>query len=278
MDLRKAVDSAVSCRKGFERYDSVTKMEYRAAVEHDIPVYIFVERGAYAEYQTFLRNKDEHDIKYAHVDSVNVFILLEEILAQPRNNPVKEFERYEDIEAWLREQWSGLFKDMLQRTSSQKQLASLQQQVANLAAIGNTLQRYLEAVVEKVSPQRASGLIEEEQLKLQRARQDSTLRQNHLVKCLEHQYKIAPEFSADAIRQARDFKGLGESLSSQAEQRGEELKELICTNVHAQNDVNAARRILRIRPLIQTGHTAALGSKQSKRVRRAKRAIRTQSA
>jgi hypothetical protein len=59
-------------REFFERYESITKKEYQSAVDRDIPIYVLVESNVYSEYQTYLRNKDNRDISYAHVDSVNV--------------------------------------------------------------------------------------------------------------------------------------------------------------------------------------------------------------
>jgi hypothetical protein len=97
-------------RSFFDQYDSITRNEYETAVGRDIPIYILIEAGVYSEYQTFLRNKDNSSITYAHVDSVNVFHLIEDILARPRNNPIHTFERFADIESWLREQWAGMFR------------------------------------------------------------------------------------------------------------------------------------------------------------------------
>lgn len=163
----------------FERYESITKSEYRTAVSRDIPIYVFIEAAVHAEYQTFLRNKTNMDINYAYVDSVNIFTLVEEILGQPRNNPVKAFERYEDIEAWLREQWAGLFKEFLSRTSSQKQIASLATQVGELAQINQTMKRYLEEVVSKVSP--TTNLVAEETRRLKDAVLRTKFENNHFV-------------------------------------------------------------------------------------------------
>ena len=51
-------ESRTSAPKGFfERYDSITKMEYASAVEKDIPIFILIERAVYSEYQTYLLNK-----------------------------------------------------------------------------------------------------------------------------------------------------------------------------------------------------------------------------
>ena len=120
-----------------------------------------METPVYAEYQTYLRNKESKSVSYAHVDSVNVFVLLEEILNRRRNNPVHTFERFSDMETWLREQWAGLFREYLHRTSSQQQITALTDQVTALQEVSSTLKRYLEAVITKVSPDASDELISE---------------------------------------------------------------------------------------------------------------------
>ena len=72
----------------FDRYDSITKQEYKSAIERDVPSYILIEKSVYSEFEIFLKNKDNESINYVHVDSVNVFHLIENVLSQPRNNPV----------------------------------------------------------------------------------------------------------------------------------------------------------------------------------------------
>src|SRR6266498_660756 len=156
-------------RQFFERYESITKKEYESALRKDLPTYILVESNVYSEYQTFLKNKDNKAIAYAHVDSANVFHLIEEILAKPRNNPTHTFERFSDIEGWLREQWAGLFRELLDRRSQQQQLAALSLQVAELKEINNTLKRYLEAVMSGITPAASTELIESEKKRLEEA-------------------------------------------------------------------------------------------------------------
>ena len=135
----------------FDRYASITKREYETAVKRDIPIYILVDRAVHNEYETFRKNRGKQDITYAHVDSVNVFLLIDDILSQVRNNPIHQFDRHTEIATWLREQWSGLFKEMLSRRAEQHQLASLAVQINGLAEISSTLKTYLEVVVSNVS-------------------------------------------------------------------------------------------------------------------------------
>jgi hypothetical protein len=150
----------------FERYDSITKKEFDSAIARDVPTYILIENSVNTEFGTYLRNKDKKDFTYAYVDSVNIFRLIEEIRSKPKNNPIHTFERFSDIQSWLREQWAGLFRELLQRMSGQQQLASLASQVQTLSAINETLQRYLEALMKKISPDEATELIESERKRL----------------------------------------------------------------------------------------------------------------
>ena len=161
----------------------------------------------HTEYHTYLRNKDNDNIQYAHVDSVNVFRLIQVILSKPRNNPVHTFERFSDIESWLREQWAGLFRELLQRMSSQKQIATLSAQVEALAAINATLQRYLEAVVSKVSPVEAKELIKSERDWQRERVQLDALKRNEWFPylCALHDTKV--EDFRDALLAAGSFAG-----------------------------------------------------------------------
>ncbi|MHC4697416.1 MAG: DUF4062 domain-containing protein [Planctomycetota bacterium] len=162
----------------FDRYDSITKKEYDSAVERGIPTYILVETSVYSEFQTYLRNRDDTKTQYAHVDSVNIFRLLADILSKPRNNPVHTFERLPDIEGWLREQWSGLFRELLQRMTGEQEIATLSVQVQRLEGINETLQRYLETIMKKVSPEEAPQMIETERKRLEELEQLEKIRGN----------------------------------------------------------------------------------------------------
>jgi len=62
----------------YERYNSITRGEYRAALDRDLPIYILIEKPVYTEYETYLKNKLKKDVAYAHVDSVNIFELIPE--------------------------------------------------------------------------------------------------------------------------------------------------------------------------------------------------------
>jgi hypothetical protein len=165
-----------SKREFFERYESVTRTEFRAAREKDIPVFILIEKSVYAEYQTFQRNRENEKMQYAHADSINVFYFIDELLTQPRNNPVHPFDKYAEIEAWLRDQWAGLFRELLYRLSEQQQLTSLAAQVSELSEVNKTLRRYLEEVLVRVTTeQQGAAIVEDETKRLEQTRIEAAL-------------------------------------------------------------------------------------------------------
>jgi hypothetical protein len=154
-------------RTFFEQYDSITKQEYKSALDNNIPVYILVDVQVYAEYQTFQKNKNNVNITYAHVDSVNIFHLIEEILTQRRNNALSTFSRYAEIEDWLREQWAGFFRELLKRTTHSQEIASLASQVFQLSELNKTLRTYLETLMTSISPDKSKAVIETESTRLE---------------------------------------------------------------------------------------------------------------
>ena len=105
---------------------SISQKELKKAIELGRPVYIFVEKNVLAEYETYKKNKDSDDITYAAVDNPAIYKFMDEVYALPLNNPVAPFETSSDITVYLQEQWSGLFKRLLQSMSRQKEIGILE--------------------------------------------------------------------------------------------------------------------------------------------------------
>lgn len=198
----------------YERYESITRREYESAAEREIPTYILIDSAVDAEYQTFLKNKDNESIEYAHVDSVNIFHFIESIREKQKNNPIKLFSKYSEVELWLKEQWAGTFRDLIQRTSSASRIKDIDSKVADLAETAETLKRYLEQVVAKVSPQKDEAvlLIKEENERLREAKHDAEFRYFRYVRHLvDVHMKTLPQVR-QALRDAVSFVGLMETL------------------------------------------------------------------
>ena len=163
-DVRKLGDTE-GREKLFEYFSSVTKREYETARKRDIPIFIFVDKNVKAEHRTYEANRNNKEINYAHVDNVNIFRLLDEIFGQKNNNFVKEFENFEDISSWLRDQWAGLFADLILRKREQREISGMAERIAELGELTASLKSYTETIMEKVVPEKADEKIKSADLR-----------------------------------------------------------------------------------------------------------------
>lgn len=161
-----------SANEKIEFYNSITKKEYTTARDRDIPIFIFVEKNVLAEYETYKNNKDS-DIKYAHVDSKNIFKLLDEILAKERNNFIRGFERFDDIATWLRDQWAGLFADLITKKGKETSLEDLDSKLTELGNITNALKQYSEAMLRGLQPESSENIIQQQEEIIESSRAQS---------------------------------------------------------------------------------------------------------
>ncbi|MGO9571955.1 MAG: DUF4062 domain-containing protein [Desulfomonilaceae bacterium] len=229
-----------------QRYNSVTMLEYKSAVSSAVPCYILIEGNFYSEYFTFRKNRGNKQFSYAHVDSPNVFHLIDDILAQRVNNPVFAFQGYSEVEGWLKEQWAGLFKQLLGQLSQQRQLATLESKITELGEINQTLRKYLEAIILQQSPAEAPSLIAAEGKRLQEAQIDAQLRVNAFIRYLEG---LSPGATFDkakhVILESKSAKDLLNRLSRDPDYSHAVRDVVITLTVQAaRRSLNEARRIL----------------------------------
>lgn len=194
--------------KQIEFYNSITKKEYTAARDKNLPIFIFVEKGVYLEYQTFKKNRDVKGIVYAHVDNVNIFHLLDDIISQKVNNYVKTFENFEEITSWLKDQWSGMFADFLIRKNSDTNLLTLQNQLSDLNEISKSLKKYNEELLKKVFPKESSKIIQQEDEKIEH-RKVLRFERKPLIKHLINMLKRQSDFRSLSIQDI--YKNFSES-------------------------------------------------------------------
>ena len=145
-------EDAQSDQSKYDYFNSITSKEYQTAQKREIPIYIFVEKSVYAEYRTYKENIGNESIKYAHVDNVNIFKLLEKIYNEKRNNLVREFENVNDIVSWLRDQFAGIFYNLLTKKSSDSSINSLVNQITNLDIVVSSLKEYSERIIGEIFP------------------------------------------------------------------------------------------------------------------------------
>jgi hypothetical protein len=238
--------------KGFyERYESITRKEYESAIERDIPTYVLLEKSVFSEYETFKRNRDNQTINYAHVDSVNIFGLIDYILTRPRNNPVYHFELSTEIETWLREQWAGLFRELIKSRADRTQISSLAEQITDLTNVSATLKRYLEEVVARVGDKKeAKEIIGEEEAKLSSSRVLAELAKLAPVADLKR-YGVSTEAARDIFASASSLADLAKRVERATNRKLEVDSVIEHWKEHPPSveNMNAVREVLGLAPL-----------------------------
>ena len=239
----KSGSKEIKEKQFFDQYDSITMQEYKAAVEREIPTYILIEKSVYSEFETYLKNKNNESINYVHVDSVNIFPLIENILSQP--NPVHQFDGFSDIEIWLKEQWAGLFRDLIKNRSEQIQIASLASQVDSLTEINETLRRYLEVIIPKISPD-SEDLISTESMRLKNVELDREIEKTLLYSFVRNSGILINDLK-DALITSESIEDFFEKMGEKADTGLEsDLPEWLQSEWIP--DINDTRKILGLKP------------------------------
>lgn len=236
-------------KKFHDRYESITKKEYDTAVGRDIPIYILIESNVYSEYRTFLRNKENTGTKYAYVDSSNIFYFIEDILSKSRNNPVFHFEKFEQIENWLKIQWAGTFKELLNRKTQQNQIKTLTSEIGELQEVNKTLKTYLEALLNKIEPDDSNQLIASEQKRLEDISVQYELERNPWVGHVNRQYGIDLDEFVKMVLKAKSFDGFINQIKGKENQIG--VSRTLTEYKDARNDFNKVREILGLKSFVK---------------------------
>lgn len=251
----------------YQRYESITKREYESAVEREIPTYILIDAAVDAEYQTFLKNKDNKTIKYAHVDSVNIFYFIESIRDRQRNNPVKLFSKYSEIEAWLREQWAGTFRELIHRLSNNSRIQEIDSKVADLSETAETLKRYLEQVVARVSPKEdeALAIIQAENKRLMQAKLDAEFKSFRYIHHLVENHRKEISLVRAGLQNSKSYL---EFISKLFKPGNDPVKKVpgCVGSEKAFEEINAARRYLELPPFADEELTEARTRYRSHRI------------
>ena len=98
--------------------------------------------------------------------------------------------------------------------SSSQQIATLSTQVEALGAINETLQRYLEAVVTKVSPDDAPELIESERKRLEEIEQLDQLKNNDFFQGAFNTGQVKVEHFKETLLKAKTFEDFSKKIGA----------------------------------------------------------------
>jgi hypothetical protein len=109
---------------------SITNEEYHSAVKAKIPIFALVERGVLDEYRVYKANLENTqinaaNIRYPAVDSTKIFDFIDEVAAQTVNNSLVPFADYEEMQAYLKQQWSSMMYKFLTSEGEAKRTSDI---------------------------------------------------------------------------------------------------------------------------------------------------------
>lgn len=106
---------------------SVTQAEILKCVELGLPIFTFVDAGVMHDHFVYEKNKDKDFIKNIEFPSIDkketaqyIFEFINFIRLRSENNSIVEFTKLEDIETFLKKQWSAYFQRLLQEQQNKK--------------------------------------------------------------------------------------------------------------------------------------------------------------
>lgn len=104
-------------KEGFKEYMSVTRNEFRTAVESGIPIFVMIDKKVMVEYGVYEENynaieKENMKMTFPTTKNINVFRFIKEIKGIV-TLPIQEFERSSDIKGFISKQWADMFKNYL---------------------------------------------------------------------------------------------------------------------------------------------------------------------
>lgn len=150
IELSDVLISIIGGRFGSESKEekySISNLELKTAIDRGKQVYIFVENSILHEYKTYESNKENQTVKYTSVDDVRVFKFLEEVYSLPLNNQLKGFDTVQEINSYLKEQWSGLFQRLLSENARQKEVNIIE----DLKSTSKTLNQLVSYLIDEKS-------------------------------------------------------------------------------------------------------------------------------
>lgn len=133
----------------FSDYLSITRKEFRMAIQNGIPLFAFVDKNVYTEFELYEKNKDLFAEKsetilhfeFTYTEHKNVFQFIHELKTNV-GIPIFQFSSINDIKQILNEQWADMMKKYLTVLREKKKIDSL-----------NTTMQEINHVVQKLTSQ-----------------------------------------------------------------------------------------------------------------------------
>lgn len=141
-------------KEEFKEYMSVTRNEFRTAVESGIPIFVMIDKKVMAEYGVYEANydaieKENMKMTFPTTKNINVFRFIKEIKGIV-TLPIQEFERSSDIKGFISKQWADMFKNYLSSLRNKKEKRKIEGSVNEMKALIRKMDVMLKSLGENV--------------------------------------------------------------------------------------------------------------------------------
>ncbi|MCM1542629.1 MAG: DUF4062 domain-containing protein [Blautia sp.] len=138
----------------FKEYLSITRKEFAAAMEAEIPVYVFIISEVYAEYQVYAENKESIErkgkaIKFYATKNINVFRFISSI-KDYKNVVINTFQRTSDIKDYMANQWARYMSLYLELRREKKKEVSIVHTLTDITSQVEQLNLMVEEMGKKI--------------------------------------------------------------------------------------------------------------------------------
>ena len=156
----------------FKEYISVTRNEFKTAVEAGIPVFTMIDKKVMAEYGVYDANyeaieKESRKMAFPTTKNINVFRFIREIKGIV-NLPIQEFERSSDIKGFISKQWADMFKNYLSYLRNEKENRKIESSVNEMKILIQKMNIMLDSVgknvLSKENPEVYKGVVNQQEI------------------------------------------------------------------------------------------------------------------
>lgn len=156
----------------FNEYMSVTRNEFRTAIENGIPVFVMIDKKVMAEYEVYEVNynvieNEKSIIKFPFTKNINVFRFIREV-KNIVNLPIKEFEKSADIKGFISKQWADMFKNYLRSLRNENGNKKIQNSVDDMKSLIQKMDIMMDSVgknvLSKEDPEEYKNVINQQEI------------------------------------------------------------------------------------------------------------------
>lgn len=138
----------------FKEYMSVTRNEFRTAMESGIPIMTMIDKKVMVEYGVYEANYEDIEkgnriMTFPATKNINVFRFIKEIKGIV-TLPIQEFERSSDIKGFISKQWADMFKNYLSSLRNERNDKKIESSVNEMKILIQKMNIMLDSVGKNV--------------------------------------------------------------------------------------------------------------------------------